>query len=52
MSAGSSTEQSADGPIQLPGADKLIELIAVLLLGLLPACSQQPAAQTNESMSG
>ena len=34
MSATSSTEQSTDGPIQLPGADKLIELIAVLLLGL------------------
>lgn len=27
-------EQSTDGPIQLPRADKLIELIAVLLLGL------------------
>ena len=34
MSTTSSTEQSTDGPIQLPGADKLIELIAVLLLGL------------------
>ena len=34
MSITSSSEQSTDGPIQLPGADKLIELIAVLLLGL------------------
>ena len=34
MSVTSSSEQSTDGPIQLPGADKLIELIAVLLLGL------------------
>jgi hypothetical protein len=34
MSAISSTEQSTDGPVQMPGADKLIELIAVLLLGL------------------
>ena len=34
MSATSTIEQSTDGPISLPGADKLIELIAVLLLGL------------------
>ena len=34
MSTTTSIEESTDGPIQLPGADKLIELIAVLLLGL------------------
>ncbi|HEY5978449.1 MAG TPA: hypothetical protein VIT41_02335 [Microlunatus sp.] len=46
-------EQSTDGPVQLPRADKLIELIAVLMLGLTTLgtawCAYQATQWSGES---